>query len=291
MNNLKSAKLIAFSFYFAKKHHIFLKMGMNGESRTLRSFSEVGFWLRRIARDTTAFKPLSASFFCIVFFLQMSSKPLIISFEGNTGAGKSTLLKIAAQHFNACVGKKFSDVLIQSPLFQEFLKDKKRWAYTVSHLFLTMRLDVINRAVRECDGGLVMLERSPYSQLFAFAKLFFDEGSMNLLEWQIFKKESELLIELNPKPDGIIYVRTPPLICLERANARNSQLNLPLFEYDFLQKLNICHEDWLINNNLVSPLFKNIPVLVIDGMQDFVHDEQIARQYIQKISELIQSLA
>lgn len=227
-------------------------------------------------------------FFCYISFC--ISRPFILSFEGVSGAGKSTLSKIFADAVRAPLGLKFSSQFTRSSVFNDFLNDKKRWAYTISHYFLTMRLDVLNNlVVSNQDKGLVILERSPYTQLFTFSRLFWQEGDLSDVEWLLFKKEAEILIELCPyKPDAVVYIRTPADTCFERVQARKEQkidaVGLPL---EFLQALEICHEDWLKNNNLISQIFAGTPILILDGFPDFKNDPIVQQEYIEKIKNFI----
>ncbi len=77
------------------------------------------------------------------------------------------------------------------------------------------------------------------------------------MEWEIYTDWFNWLSnEFDVKPDGYIYLKVQPNICLERINKRNRQeeSGIPI---EYLENIHIKHDNWLLND-------KKIPVLVLD---------------------------
>ena len=86
------------------------------------------------------------------------------------------------------------------------------------------------------------------------------------------------------EPEGYIYIKTSPETCYERIKKRNrtEESNIPL---EYLNNLNDKHEKWLLSNDN-----NNVPVLVLDGEEDFENDEIIFLKYLGKINEFYQNI-
>lgn len=212
--------------------------------------------------------------------------------EGNIGAGKSTFLSSIGRFlkvqsvFEPCHA--WQDVGGTGNILQAFYQDGKRWAYTFqSYAFITRVLEQ-EKNRKQHPGALQLLERSVYSDRYCFAKNAYETGLMTPLEWGLYREWFEWLVQSRlEQPAGFIYLQTDPKVCLQRLSrrARSEEKQVPLA---YLELLHTKHEEWLINKKEVAPYLYKAPVLIIDGNEEFEHDEHVQRKHAQKIIEFME---
>lgn len=229
-------------------------------------------------------------YFIICLLCHMSSQALVISLEGNCGVGKSTLAKILMKELETPPLTEQWSQWVNKPLFGLFLQDKQRWAYTMSHFISCIRFQAYASAVKEYQSApLFILDRSVFTQMYAFSRMFYDEGSMSELEWQLFLQECGLCFQmLNYKIDGFIYVKTDVATAYERIQKRKPYDEY--LSYAFLTALECYHERWLIQKDLI-PGFACPPILVIDSTKDFRTDMQEQQRIIAQVRDFIATLS
>jgi deoxyadenosine/deoxycytidine kinase len=185
----------------------------------------------------------------------------IYSCEGNIGAGKTTLLRhleTMAKSFNT-----HKIIVLREPvdiwetvrstdgmnILENFYKDPVKYAFPFQVLAFTTRLTMLKNAIKEnpeCD--VIICERSLYADGNIFAKMLYDDGTMDHLSYQIYRKMYEEAISEFPLT-GVIYLTIPPDLCAKRIVQRNrsGEENIPL---DYLKKCSKYHETWLNQLNL-----------------------------------------
>lgn len=202
----------------------------------------------------------------------MSAQPILISIEGGIGAGKSTLLDALKErnpswHFiDEPVGTwrslKTADGENLLDLFQ---KDKGRYSYTFQNCALLTRAINIQKTIQswkeDCIAGrakwsdnVFVTERCLDTDYHVFAKMLFDQGMMNLCEWDLQKMWFNYIQSTASALSGIIYLSTPPDICAERITqrGREEESTIPI---EYLQNLDKYHKAWLHNEEAnKSPL-------------------------------------
>eukprot|EP00940_MAST-03C_sp_MAST-3C-sp2_P003220 g3220.t1 len=178
--------------------------------------------------------------------------------EGNIGVGKSTLLNLCKEdsffneHFKIFVepidqwqnvgGKGKHNIL------EAFYKDPKGMAYTFQNfVFITRFLQHQKAAIEGCPR---LLERSVWTDKFAFAAAVSETNLMTPLEFEVYKAWYEPVVEVLPNliPDAFIYLRADPEVCFKRLKTRNreEESNVPL---DYLQLLHRKHEAWFMDGS------------------------------------------
>ena len=192
----------------------------------------------------------------------MSPQPILISIEGDIGAGKSTLIdKLKAGHpewhfidepVTTWTNLKTSD---GENLLELFYKDKPRYSYTFQNCALLSRALNIKKCIdewkercelnpEEAQHNVFITERCIETDFFVFAQMLFDDGFMNLLEWDLYKMWYNYVKAQSYPLTGIIYVSTPPEICLERIHIR-ARKGEDLIPIEYLQKLDTYQKRWL----------------------------------------------
>ena len=185
----------------------------------------------------------------------------IYSCEGNIGAGKTTLLghiENLAKSFNQyqiIVLREPVDVwsTVRSPdglnILENFYKDPVKYAFPFQVLAFTTRLTMLKNAIKNNpDCEVIICERSLYADGNIFAKMLYDDGTMDDLSYQIYRKMYEDAIEEFPLR-GVIYLTIPPELCAKRIvqRGRSGEENIPLV---YLEKCSKYHETWLNQLNL-----------------------------------------
>lgn len=212
--------------------------------------------------------------------------------EGNIGAGKSTFLSSVGRFLNAqsvfepCHA--WQDVGGAGNILHAFYQDGKRWAYTFqSYAFITRVLEQEKNS-QQHPGALQLLERSVYSDRYCFAKNAYETELMTPLEWGLYREWFEWLVQSRlAKPAGFIYLKTDPSVCFERLS-RRARVEEQAVPIEYLQRLHAKHEEWLMHKRDIAPYLNSVPVLVLDGNEEFEHDELVQRMHAQKIAEFME---
>ena len=206
-------------------------------------------------------------------------KKIII--EGNIGSGKTTFVNYISKNFNdATVNyepvEKWQSYKDEQDinLLNNFYNDQQRWGYTFQNMaFMTRVKDLI----KPCDTKYKFIERSIYTDRNCFALNCYETGKINKMEWEIYIDWFNWLSNsFDVKPDGYIYLRVKPDICLERINKRNRQeeSGIPI---EYLENIHIKHDNWLLNE-------KKIPVLVLDWNCSFDNNiKDVIESFIKKL--------
>lgn len=195
---------------------------------------------------------------------EKSSRPFIVSIEGNIGAGKSTLLK----YF-----EKYSDVeIVPEPvaewcdvkghnLLQKLYEDPKRWSFQFQSYVQLTRLQLLNK---KTTSSVKIIERSIQNNRFCFLENAKKDGSLSGAELEVlFSWYNWVDSNLGLPLDLIVYLRTSPGVAYERlrARGRKEEAEVPM---KYIEGLHLSYEEWLVQKTK-GPL--PAPVLVLDADQ------------------------
>jgi deoxyadenosine/deoxycytidine kinase len=187
---------------------------------------------------------------------------ILVSVEGDIGAGKSTLIeKLKKDHpdwhfVDEPVGTwqslKTED---GKNLLELFYNDKERYSYTFQNCALLSRALNIKKEIdswkqrcllnpEEALSNVFVTERCLETDYYVFAKMLYDDGCMNLVEWDLYKMWYNYVKEQSYPLTGIIYVSTPPEICQERIHqrGRKGEDAIPI---EYLNNLDKYQKQWL----------------------------------------------
>lgn len=207
--------------------------------------------------------------------------------EGNIGVGKSTFLKLisklspSVEILTEPKDNWINQIYGQS-LLENFYKDPKRWAYTMETLAMVCRARDHLREQEKIEKNVVM-ERSIYSGHYCFALNGYQNGFFSQLEWQIYNKWVDFLLNKSCKPPkGFIYLKADPNVCIERIKKRN-RVSEKKITLAYIKQIDHWHERFLIQKQGVMQNIINVPVLVLDCNQDFVENEDNMNKHIVKL--------
>lgn len=180
----------------------------------------------------------------------------IFSIEGNIGSGKSTLVKELKKSVPNILDKKV--VYVQEPvdewskikdkkgetILEKFYANQHKYAFSFQMMAYISRLALLRNIVRENPDAIIITERSVFTDRQVFAKMLYDEGKIEEVDYQIYLKWFDEFIEEIPIT-GLIYVTTTPEKSKERVDLRaRAGESIPL---SYLQRCHNYHETWIKN--------------------------------------------
>ena len=223
----------------------------------------------------------------------------IISIEGNIGSGKSTLLANLKEYYknNACV------VFLKEPvdewskikdeqgvtILEKFYADQEKYSFPFQMMAYVSRLKVLRDTLKETrlktepnSKIIVITERSLYTDKMVFAKMLYDSGKIEHVNFQIYLNWFNTFAEEFPV-HKIIYVKASPENCYNRINkrSRNGEDKIPL---NYLETCNNYHETMLNKNLLECVCYSQ---LLLDGNNDIFVNKDILDNWINLINNFI----
>jgi len=188
----------------------------------------------------------------------------IFSIEGNIGSGKSTLLEKLK---TVCPD---SIIFIPEPvdewskirdsagvtILENYYKDQTKWAFAFQMMAFITRVKQLRNSPKNVT---VIMERSVFTDRNIFAKMLFDSGKINDIEYAIYLQWFDELVG-DLIVDGVVYVNTTPEVCEQRIQKRARPGEAPI-EFEYLAKCDKYHQDWLrdhpnklvLNGDLMTP--------------------------------------
>lgn len=190
----------------------------------------------------------------------------LFSIEGNIGSGKSTLIKMLKENkYNKNI------IFMEEPvskwveikdsngcnMIEKFYSNKKRYAFSFQIMAFITRLSMIKEYIKKNPHATIICERSINTDRNVFAKMLYDEGYIEDVEYQIYLNWFDEFINDIPNT-GIIYVKTDPKISNKRVLKRKRKgEDIPL---TYLERCHVYHEEWISTTK--------VPVLKLFGDED-----------------------
>jgi deoxyguanosine kinase len=205
----------------------------------------------------------------------------IISIEGNIGSGKSTLIKMLkdlnnkqivflpepVDEWNNIVDSNGTNILTK------YYSDQKRYAFSFQMMAYITRLKQLMECVYD-DDTIIITERCLYTDREIFAKMLYDSGLIEDIEYSIYLRWFDFFIK-NVQINKFIYLRVEPSISFERILQRNREGEIIPIEY--LQNCHDYHETWLNNKE---------NVLVLNGSINY--SNEIPKDWVDSINSFIE---
>jgi deoxyadenosine/deoxycytidine kinase len=230
----------------------------------------------------------------------MSSKPIILSIEGNIGAGKTTLLR----HLKSVFSNQNVDnmvVFMEEPvdlwesvrdaetgetILSKFYRDKEKYAFAFQIMAYTSRLEAFKRTVQENPGcKVIVCERSLEADRHIFAKMLRDEGAIDSVSYQVYEmlfKNTSWEFEV----DLAVYLDADPAKCIERIErrARQGESVIPI---EYLVQCKHFYDTWM--SHMCEHTQKT--VVHIDANVDTAYDSStdIGTQWVDLVQKLVKS--
>lgn len=213
--------------------------------------------------------------------------PIIISIEGNIGTGKSTLIDKLQKHFEGDNVTHLKIGFIPEPvdiwnsvtdnkgvtILEKYYNDQHKYAFPFQMMAYISRLSIMRNAIKN-GFDIIFIERSMFTDCEVFAKMLYDDGKIEEIEYNIYMRWFNEFIGDFPNL-WHIYVQAEPQVSFNRVVKRNrTGENIPL---SYLEKCHQYHENWLLKDQIV-------PTLLLDGNKDMDEDYS---EWLEKIKEFI----
>jgi deoxyadenosine/deoxycytidine kinase len=212
----------------------------------------------------------------------------IISIEGNIGSGKSTLL----EHLKFEFKDNENIVFLKEPvddwesitdennktMLSKFYENQQQYSFSFQMMAYISRLVLLKKAIEENPNAIIITERSLFTDREVFAKMLYDSGFIEMVNYKIYLKWFDFFVKDCPN-DKIIYVCTNPEICFQRIKkrSRTGESSIPL---SYLENCHKYHEQML------EPYKKNKLVL-LNGNEDIYENKDILKMWLNLIKSEI----
>ena len=145
---------------------------------------------------------------------------------------------------------------------------------------LVSRLIAIRDAIAKNPGKIIISERSLYTDKLVFAKMLFESGIIEDVNYQIYLSCFDAFISQCPV-DALIYIRTDAKICRERITKRlrEGEQGIPI---DYLENCEVYHDD------MAKEMDR--PTLVLNGNIDLKDKPNLFEEWSQQIRAFIATL-
>lgn len=224
-------------------------------------------------------------------------KNILVSIEGNIGGGKSTLLSKLEEIFGTSNITNKPVIFLQEPvkqwatikdendvtILEKFYADQKSYSFPFQMMAYISRLALLKEAYEQNENAIIITERSLYTDRFVFAKMLFDSGNIEFVNYQIYLKWFDTFV-IDYPVDFVIYVKADPEICHARITerSRKGEDNIPL---DYLKSCHDYHEEMLDEKQEL--VVKKEFILTLDGNQNIYTNPEKLCEWIKQISKFI----
>lgn len=226
----------------------------------------------------------------------------IVSIEGNIGSGKSTLLETLKELFR---GNKHI-IFLREPvdewekikdkdgntMLQKFYANQREYSFAFQMMAYISRLTILRETVRdimakleqECYSSdaqyIIITERSLYTDKYVFAKMLYDQGKIEDVNFQIYLNWFDEFAKDFPVND-VIYVNTAPEKCYERIHKR-ARIGEEVIPMGYLQACHDYHNAFLDETNGMKAT-----QLVLNGNQDIFENNEVVNDWITSIKKFL----
>ncbi len=196
-----------------------------------------------------------------------------IAVAGNIGVGKSTLVNLLCGRLG---WEPFFEGVVDNPYLADFYADMAGWAFHSQVFFLARRLRDLRRLMD--FPRTVVQDRSVYEDAEIFAKNLYRQGLISERDWKCYRELYEVLTELLPPPDLVVYLQASVTTLVERIAARGREYEKGIAP-DYLAQLNALYQEWIGS-------FTLCPVLTVPADRlDFVANSDHLELIVEKVQE------
>jgi deoxyadenosine/deoxycytidine kinase len=139
---------------------------------------------------------------------------MLVGFAGNCGTGKSTISSEVARHYDGILVLEDEKA---NPWFSDFISGRRETAFQAELCFLSNKLSDIRNANPQ---RMVVVDRIPAEDVEIFAPYWADEGLLDPLDFDLYRRVAEQMLLSIPAFDVILYLHGPIQLLVERLRAR-----------------------------------------------------------------------
>jgi deoxyadenosine/deoxycytidine kinase len=234
----------------------------------------------------------------------MNHQIQIVSIEGNIGSGKSTLLANLRKYFD----NNTNIIFLKEPvdewskikdengttILEKFYADQDKYSFSFQMMAYISRLKLLKDTINEIkikqnklmkedhQNYIIITERSLFTDKMVFAKMLYDSGKIEHVNYQIYLNWFNTFSEEFPI-HKVIYVKTDPTICHERilTRHRGGEEHIPI---DYLKSCGDYHDN-MLDKSSSECVCKD--QLVLDGNNNIYENEDVLNEWINSIEKFI----
>lgn len=201
----------------------------------------------------------------------------VITIAGTVGVGKSTMTKSLA---DALQFRTSFEKVDANPYLDLFYSDFEKWSFHLQIYFLAERFKEQKRMF-EYGGGFIQ-DRSIYEDTGIFAKMHWEKGTMNDVDYGTYTNlfEAMVMTPYFPHPDLLIYLEgsIEDIVGRIQERGRAMEQQTPV---DYWIEMHKRYEDW-INS------FTGCPVLRLDIRDyDLLNDPDCTERIVSRIGNFM----
>jgi len=201
----------------------------------------------------------------------------VITIAGTVGVGKSTFTTALANALNFRTSFEKVD---SNPYLEKFYSDFSRWSFHLQVYFLAERFKEQKR-IFEYGGGFIQ-DRSIYEDTGIFARMHFEKGNMDKVDYENYKSlfDAMVMTPYFPHPDLLIYLEgsLDDVISRIQERGRPMEQQTPI---SYWEEMHGRYEDWINQFNACPVLRLNI------NDYDLVENENSIEPIIERISHFL----
>lgn len=217
----------------------------------------------------------------------------LVCVEANIGAGKTSLISNLKAHFK----NNPKIIFLKEPvddwekikdsngntMIQKFYSDQKAYAFSFQMMAYISRLALLSKAFEETADQtidyIIISERSLYTDKLVFAKMLYEAGNIEEVNYQIYLKWFDFFAKTYPV-DKIIHIETDPKVCKQRIKKRerHGEDGIPL---EYLEKCDTYHHQMVHSHEVTKD------ILTIDGNVDLNTNPAMLDTWIETINKFI----
>lgn len=202
----------------------------------------------------------------------------VITIAGTVGVGKSTMTKALA---DALEFRTSFENVDSNPYLDLFYDDFEKWSFHLQIYFLAERFKEQKRMF-EYGGGFIQ-DRSIYEDTGIFAKMHWEKGTMNNVDYETYTNlfEAMVMTPYFPHPDLLIYLEGSIDDIIGRIQERGRQMEQQT-PVDYWIEMHQRYENW-INT------FNGCPVLRLNiNDYDLMKNPECSEQIVERIGNFMQ---
>ena len=216
----------------------------------------------------------------------------MVSIDGNIGSGKSTLMGELKKHFSDNTNVVFLKEPVDEwetikdengiTILEKFYENPTKYGFSFQIMAYISRLNIMKQEFKKNPDAIFISERSLFTDKLVFAKMLFDSGNIELVNYKIYLQWFNTFAEDFPV-SKVIYVNTDPEICFQRIEkrSRTGESNIPL---EYLQNCHKYHTDMLDVSSTDCICKEQI---VLNGNIDTNKNKEQLTEWIQQVNTFI----
>ena len=213
----------------------------------------------------------------------------ILSIDGNIGSGKSTLFEELKEKYKDNKNIIFAPEPVKQwekicdknmSILEHFYTSPYEYSFSFQMMAFISRLSILRKIVSEnSDRDIIIItERNLFTDKYVFAKMLYDEGKINCINFQIYMEWFEEFSKEFPI-DYVVYLKTSPFICKERM-AKRGRKGEEGIRLAYLMLCDSYHEEYMKSKEISE----NAKCLVLNGDRD---KKDILKEWLEQIEKLI----